>query len=118
MLKLFFMTALMQLPFGLFIGGASFLLSKGLLKFRHPAIAAITKLVILLASFAATIGLVYGLLRFNGVITFPTDNFVSWNWFDASYRDEGFALMYFCCSALIGISSAILVKWNARMSEA
>ena len=76
MLKLFFMAALVNFPFGMFIGGVFFLLSKGLLKFRHPAIATITKLAILLISFAAIIGILYGLLRFNGVITFPTDNFM------------------------------------------
>lgn len=115
MLKVFFVTALMQLPFGLILGGISFLVFKGLLKYRHYAI---TKLAMLLISCAAITGILYGSLRFSGVITFPTDNFVSWNWFDASYRDEGFDLIYPCCSMLIGIVSAILVERKAHSSEA
>ena len=118
MLKLFFMTALANLPFGLFIGGICFLFFKVLLMFKHPVIATIAKLALGLASFAVIIGFLYGSLRFGGVITFPTDNTISWNFFDASWRDDGFGYIYICVSALTGFALAVRAEWNARRSEA
>lgn len=115
MLKLFLFTVLLRLPVVLLIGGGMFFSFKLLLKCRHHAI---TILAMLLISFAAITGLLYGSLRFGGVITFPSDNTMSWNWFDASWRDDGFDFIYLCGSALIGIVSAILLEWKTRRSRA
>ena len=114
----FLFQAVMNLPAGLFLGGVCLLFSKGLLMFKHPVIAAIVKLALGLASFAAIAGLLYGLLRYGGAITFATDNTMSWNWFDASWRDDGFPFIYYCSFALIGIVLAILSEWKAHRAEA
>ena len=115
----FLVTAfIIRLPQALLIGGLCFLFAKVLLMFKHPVIAAIVKLALGLASFAAIAGLLYGVLRYGGVITFATDNTMSWNWFDASWRDDGFPFIYYCSFALIGIVLAILGEWTARRAEA
>ena len=122
LLILFLMTSfIIRLPQSLLIGGVSFVFFTGLLKllkFRHPAIKTITKLVMPLISFPLIIGILYGSLRFGGVITFPSDHTMSWNWFDASWRDDGFEFIHPCGCALIGIASAILAEQNARGAEA
>ena len=119
----FLVTALiMRLPQVLLIGGLCFLFTKGLLMFGHhvgrPAIKTITKLVMLLISLPLIIGLLYGVLRFSGVIMFPTDNTISWNWFDASWRDDGFEFIHPCGCALIGMALAVLTERKARRAEA
>ena len=114
----FLFQTVMNLPAGLFLGGVCLLFSKGLLMFKHPVIAAIVKLALGLASFAAIAGLLYGLLRYGGAITFATDNTMSWNWFDASWRDDGFEFIHPCSCALIGIALAVLIERRTRRAEA
>ena len=53
-----------------------------------------------------TAGIVYGILRFSGAVIFPGDNCLSLNWFNASWRDEGFRYLYCCAVALCGIGAA------------
>lgn len=111
----FLVTALiLRLPWVLLIGGICFAYTKLLLRFKHPVIAAIAKLALGLASLAAIAGLCYGILRWNGVIMFPTDNGISWNWFDCSWRDDGFEYIHLCGCALIGIALAVWAERNAR----
>ena len=114
LLKLFLGTAFVYLPFGLIFGMVSFIFFRWLLKFKHPVIAVIAKLAMLLSSFALIIGVLYGSLRFGGVIIYPSDNTISWNWFDASWRDDGFGHIYPCGCVLIGMASAVLAEWSAR----
>lgn len=118
MLKLFLETALIRdLPGVLIIVTIFFLFFKGLLKYRDHTIIKAAMLVI---SAAAVIGILYGSLRFAGVIAFPSDNTMSWNWFDASWRDDGYRFIYPCGCVLIGFASAILserMEQNERRPE-
>ena len=115
----FLVTALiLRLPWVLLIGGVCFAYTKGLLMFKHPVIAVIAKLALGLASLAAIAGLSYGILRFAGVITFPGDNGYSYNWFDTTWRDDGFEYIHLCGCALIGIALAVLAEWKAHRAEA
>lgn len=114
---------IVRLPQALLIGGVSFVFAKELLffkhlMFKHPAVVAITKLALVLVSLAAIAGLTYGILRWNGVIMFPTDNGMSWNWFDGSWRDDGFEFIHPCSCALIGFALAVLTERNARKVKA
>ena len=116
MLKLFLVTAfIVYLPFSLIFGMVSFIFFKWLLKYRRHAMI---KLAMLLISVALISGILYGSLRFAGVIIFPSDNTISWTWFDTSWRDDGFGHIYPCGCVLIGLASAILVERNARRAEA
>ena len=119
LLHLFLITFfIVRLPLTLLIGWVCFCYAKLLLMFKHPAIAVIAKLVLGLTSLAAIAGLTYGLLRWSGVIMFPTDNGISWNWFDGSWRDDGFNFIHPCSCVLIGIALAVLTKRNAHRAEA
>ena len=109
---------IVRLPLTLLIGWVCFCYAKLLLVFKHPAMAVIAKLAVGLASFAALVSLTSGILRWSGVIMFPTDNGISWNWFGASWRDDGFEYIHPCSCVLIGIALAVLVERKARRSEA
>ena len=59
-------------------------------------------------------GLIYGLLRAAGVILYPDDNYMSWNFFDSSFRTEGIKLAVPCglelAAVLIAGRSSIQIK--------
>ena len=106
MWKLFIVTLLIRLPLLLIAGGISFGITRWSLQrydFGKPL-----KLAFLLLLFALTAGMLYGILRYCGMITFANDNFGSWNWFDSSYRDDGFRYMERCCSVFTGIAAAVI----------
>ena len=106
MFKLFIVTLLIHLPLLLILGGISFGIARWSLQrydFGKPL-----KLAFLLLLFALTAGILYGILRYCGMITFANDNFGSWNWFDSSYRDDGFKYIESCGSAFTGIVAAII----------
>ena len=117
-MKLFFQIALFYLPFGGLNAVLCFLFFQWLLKNRRHSAA---KLTMLLGFAAAAAGLVYGSLRFGGVITFaddPTYLFSYSNisfWFDAFYQDDGFRFAYPCGTALIGFIAVAALEWKARI---
>ena len=45
-------------------------------------------------------GLIYGLLRAAGMLLYPDDNYMSWNFFDSSFRTEGVQLAVPCALEL------------------
>lgn len=120
MLKLFLAIALIRdLPWTLLIGVVFFLFFTLLLKYRQPVI---TKLAMLVISIAVVIGLLYGLLRFSGVITYASDmnknNTAYCLWFDAFCQEDGYRFIHPFGCALIGIAAAVLPEWNARRLKA
>lgn len=63
--------------------------------------------LLFLGLLALGVGMTYGLLRFTGVIQYPTDYNFSAFWFSWNYRDEGYRYMFACGIPLIGITSAL-----------
>ena len=118
-LKLFLGPALLDyLPWGALNALLCFLSFKWLLKYRRHAIAILAMLLVFAAAVA---GLVYGSLRFGGVITFADDPTYSFSysninsWFDAFYQDAGFRFAYPCGTALIGFIAAAALEWKVRI---
>lgn len=60
---------------------------------------------------------VYGILRLTGVILLPGDNTYSFNWYDASWRDEGVAVFTIYGSFLTGLVPALLQARRAAAEE-
>lgn len=95
------------LPLGIPIGIVSFALARGCLRRDWRGIC-------LLAAVVLTVGAVYGALRFGGMIPRAGDNAYSSNWFDASWQDDGFQILYGCGICLIGIAAAALSERMER----
>ena len=115
MCKLFIVTLLIRLPLLLIAGGISFGITRWSLQrydFGKPL-----KLVFLLLLFALTAGMLYGILRYCGMITFANDNFGSWNWFDSSYRDDGFRHIARCGSVFAGIAAAVMLHRKKAIAD-
>ena len=106
MLKEIFVTSLMGLPIALPLGMLTFAAARRCLKKGWR------KLCVLVLGILA-VGIGYGALRFGGVIVFPGDNGYSANWFDASYRDDGFRYIYGCGTFAAGIAAAFRSKKKA-----
>ena len=79
--------------------GACWCLRKG-----HPAL----RLLLILVLAAAAAGTGYGLLRLSGLLLLPGDNTLSWNDFDASWRDDGVRYLQIFAGPLGGIIAARL----------
>lgn len=107
MFQLFIVTLLIHLPLLLILAGISFGIARWSLQrydFGRPL-----KLAFLLLLLALTAGMLYGILRYCGIIIFVDDNFGSWNWFDSSYRDDGFRYIERCGSVFAGIVTAVML---------
>ena len=115
MLKLVVCTALMYLPIALPCGIFCFVVAHWSLQQKNKVVRLVVKTVGLFCLIALGTGIIYGILRFSGTIMFSSDNTISYNWFDASWRDEGFDYIYKCGTAFIGIITAVLsVKRTAK----
>ena len=57
-----------------------------------------------------TAGIIYGVLRFSGTVMFAADNYISYNWFDTSWRDDGFKYIYGCGTVFMGFVTAFLLE--------
>ncbi|MGI6029924.1 MAG: hypothetical protein ACOX7F_00290 [Eubacteriales bacterium] len=107
MLQLFLSTALIDLPFAIPMGLLCFAVGRWGLR-RCPAAPGLVRGCFFLCFAALTAGMLYGMLRFHGVLLFPADNDFSYHWFGASWRDEGFQVLYGCGTALLGLAAAFL----------
>lgn len=114
MVKAFLITLLLHLPFMLIIGVISDFLVRWSL--RRLSSRNFIKIVWLLSLLVFTSGMFYGVLRFGGFVVFPEDNFNSYNWFDSSYRDDGFRYICYCGSVLAGIVKAFFFQ-NRKSSS-
>lgn len=106
-LILLILTLWIHLPLLLILAGISFGIARWILEwcgFSKPF-----KLAFLLLLLALTAGMLYGILRYCGIILFANDNYGSWNWFDSSYRDDGFRYMERCGSVFTGIAAAVIL---------
>ena len=106
MLKDVFLTVLLGLPVSIPLAMAVYGILRLLLK-RFPGITQVgcTLVLVMLAA-----GMLYGILRFSGIILFPDDNTLSAHWFSASWRDDGFRSFYGCGT----FAAAILVALHAE----
>ena len=102
MIKELLVTALIGLAVSLPLGLATFCFSRWGMERSRVLQIVCSALLFLLAA-----GMVYGVLRFNGAIRFPNDNTVSFNWFDASWRDVGFKCVYGCGTFAAGLAAAL-----------
>ena len=53
-------------------------------------------------------GLLYGLLRFGGAIRLPGDNTYSFNFFDATWRDDGMNCILLCVGPFAGLAASLV----------
>ena len=108
MLELVVCTALMYLPIALPCGILCFVAARWSLQQKNKAVRLVVRPVGLFCLIALGMGIIYGVLRFSGTIMFVSDNTSSYNWFDASWRDDGFNYIYRCGTAFIGIIAAVI----------
>ena len=108
MLKLVIDTALLYSPLALLWGALGFFAVRWSLRRKNKVVRRIVKAGLLLCLAALTAGVLYGILRFSGTIMFADDNTISYNWFDASWRDDGFEYVYKCGIAFVVIAAAVL----------
>lgn len=106
MLKLFVCTALIYLPIALLCGMLCFAAARWGLRRKSGTVRSLVKAGVLVCLTALAVGVIYGVLRFSGVLLFAGDHAVSHHWFDASWRDEGFRCIYLCSAAFLGIAAA------------
>lgn len=108
MLKLVISTALLYLPLALLWGVLGFFAARWSLRRKNKVMRRIVKAGFLLCLAAMIAGVLYGILRFSGTIMFADDNTISYNWFDASWRDDGFEYIYKCGAVSVVIAAALL----------
>ena len=116
MLKLFVCTALIYLPIALLCGMLCFAAARWGLRRKNRTVRSVVKAGSLLCLAVLASGVMYGILRFSGIILFASDHAVSHHWFGASWRDEGFRCIYLCSIAFIGIAAALWAE-NRRVSN-
>lgn len=66
------------------------------------------RLLVLLALALLCAGMAYGLLRLTGTVKLPSDNTYSYNFYDATWRDDGIHLLQLCAAPWIGIIAALV----------
>ena len=115
MVKLLILTLWIHFPLLLILAGISFGMAQWIIG-RH-GFGRPFKLAFLLLSLALTAGMLYGILRFCGIILFANDNSGSWNWFDSSYRDDGFRYLERCGSVFAGIVAAVILHCKKTIAE-
>lgn len=108
MLKLILFTAFMRLPYALLIGLSCFAIAQRTLRCEGNVLHVIVRATIFLCILLSAAGIIYGVLRFSGVLLYASDNSSSCNWFDESFQDEGFQYIYLCATVLVGIGTALL----------
>lgn len=114
MLKLLICTALMYLPIALPCGILCFFVARWCLQRKNRIAGSIVRTGLPLCLIILAVGIIYGALRFSGTILFADDNTISYNWFDSSWRDDGFGYIYRCAVAFIGIGAAVLFEKRSK----
>ena len=117
MLKDLIVTVLLLLPLTLPCGLFFFVVARWSLQREGLIVQKMVRAGILCCSIMLIVGIVYGVLRFSGILVFATDTAVSYHWFFASYRDEGFKYMYGCGIPLWIIVAAVLSQRPRRPSK-
>ena len=107
MLKLFLVMALMFLPLSLPCGILCFAAARWGLERKGPRIRQIVRVCLLIGLALLAAGMIYGLLRYCGVLVFPDDDFSSVHFFDSSGGDEGFQYLYVCGIISLEILAAL-----------
>ena len=95
-MKLFLVEALTYLPLSLPCGILCFAAARWGLERKGPRIRQIVRVCLLIGLALLAAGMIYGLLRYCGVLVFPDDDFSSVHFFDSSGGDEGFQYLYVC----------------------
>ncbi|WP_409968473.1 hypothetical protein RFF05_00350 [Bengtsoniella intestinalis] len=103
-MNLFLMTVLASAPLWMLLVIVVFLLARWSFS-RHRKLL---RFPLGLLGCVAVVGMIYGLLRYNGVIVFADDTYVSYHWFGSSYGDEGYKYICISSSVLLGIGIAFL----------
>ena len=113
MIKETIMTALLGLPITIPLGVAAYGLLRLLLeRFRRIVQTGCVLTLVLLGA-----GILYGVLRFSGMIVFPNDNSCSVNWLNDSWRDDGFRYMYGCGTFVVAILAALHAEKKHPMTK-
>ena len=110
MFKLFIQTALINLPIAIPCCMLCFLVARWSLRQENRIVRVVIRVGFLLCLAILTAGMIYGALRFSGTIMFATDNGISYNWFDTSWRDDGFNYIYGCGTVFVGFVTAFLFE--------
>ena len=114
MLKEILLTAM----WGLLIAIPLALAVYGLIRLLLRRFGRTAQVVCVLALVVLGVGILYGFLRFSGLILFPNDHTISSHWFDASWRDDGFRYWYSCGTFAAAILAALRTKKkNPTMKE-
>lgn len=95
--------------FFLFLGFPAFLAVRWCLRRNHWLLRGLTAA----AAAACVLGCVFGVLRLTGMVILPGDHTYSTNFFDATWRDHGAALLLTCGGFLISIAAAWNSVWRA-----
>jgi hypothetical protein len=117
MFKLFIGTALLYLPLAVPCGMLCFIVTRWSLRRKNRIMRRILNTGILFSFMISAAGIVYGILRFSGILIFAKDNTVSYNWFDASYRDEGFKYIYSCGVLFLSLVIAGLSQRSSQSNK-
>ena len=107
MLKLFLVMALMFLPLSVPCGILCFAAARWGLQRKSPRLRRVVRVCLLIGLALLAAGMIYGLLRYCGVLVFPDDDFSSVHFFASSGGDEGFQYLYMCGTVFLGILAAL-----------
>lgn len=110
MFKLFICTALIYLPIAIPCGMLCFFVVRRSLQQENRIVRIVVRAGFLLCLAMLTAGIIYGVLRFSGTVMFAADNYISYNWFDTSWRDDGFKYIYGCGTVFMGFVTAFLLE--------
>ena len=114
MLKLFLVMALMFLPLSVPCGILCFAAARWVLQRKSPLLWQVVRVCLLIGLALLVAGMVYGLLRYCGVLVFPDDDPSSIHLFNSSGGDEGFQYLYMCGTVFLGILAAL---WQERAAH-
>lgn len=100
--------------YGMILAGLPGMLIFGVARWFSGHFGRFARSVLTLGLTALGVGLAYGLLRLSGAVLLPGDNTYSFNFFDASWRDDGIALILMYGGPFAGIAAAL---WAGQRAE-
>ena len=107
MLKLFLVMALMFLPLSVPCGILCFAAARLGLQRKSPRLRRVVRVCLLIGLALLAAGMVYGQLRYCGVLVFPDDDPSSIHLFNSSGGDEEFQYLYMWGTAFLGIQATL-----------
>lgn len=113
MAQLFAVTAMVRLPMAVLCGILCFAAAQWSLQWKCKMIG---RACVLLCLAAMAAGIMYGVLRFSGIILFADDLERSTCWFGSSWRDDGFGYMYGCGPVFAGATAALFFRRREKYS--